>query len=110
MSISILYDIRRQLGHYGIPVLLVLGNIGNLFIVLILGRTLKQQANSCVLYLLCAAIANWLAIDTALISSFYGIDHIESIHLSNILCKLRWYGGHVLFMGSRNFSMFYLYI
>jgi hypothetical protein len=107
MPVSTLYDIQLQLGHYGIPVLLVLGNIGNLFTVLTLGCTLKERINSCALYLLCASIANWIVVDTALISSFYGIDHIEPIHLSNVLCKLRWYGGYFLFMVSRNFSKLY---
>jgi len=110
MSVLLLNDIRQQLGRYGISLLLVHGNIGNLFIVLILGRTLKQRVNSCALYLLCASIANWIVIDTALVSSLYGIDHIEPIHKPNVLCKLRWYGGHFLFIGSRNFSKLYLYI
>ncbi|CAF4381422.1 unnamed protein product, partial [Adineta steineri] len=69
----------------------------------ILIRTLKQRANSCVLYLLCAALTNWFVINTVLISSLYGLDHVEPIHISNVLCKLRWYGGHVLFMASRCF-------
>lgn len=104
MSASLLYDIRKQLGYYGVPTLLVCGNIGNFFTVWILGRTLKQRMNSCALYLLCAALANWMVIDTVLVSSYYGIDHLEPIHSSNALCKLRWYGGHVLFFASRNFS------
>ncbi|UJR26953.1 hypothetical protein I4U23_008260 [Adineta vaga] len=105
MSVLQLYDIRKQLGYYGIPVQLVFGNIGNLFTVLVLRQTLKQRINSCALYLFCASIANWLVIDTVLISTYYGIDHIEPIHTSNVLCKLRWYAGHVLFMGSRNFMI-----
>jgi hypothetical protein len=93
--------------NYGIPVLLVLGNVGNLFTVFTLGCTLKQGINSCTLYVLCASIANWIVVDTTLVLSFYGIDHIEPIHLSNGLCKLRWYGGYVLFMRLSNCSKLY---
>ncbi|CAF4077777.1 unnamed protein product [Adineta steineri] len=103
MSVATISNIRLQLGHCVIPILLALGNFGNFFTTWILIRTLKQRANSCALYLLCAALANWFVINTVLISSLYGLDHIEPIHISNVLCKLRWYGGHVLFMASRCF-------
>ncbi|CAF1449848.1 unnamed protein product [Adineta steineri] len=103
MSVATLNNIRLQLGHCVIPILLALGNFGNFFTTWILIRTLKQRANSCVLYLLCAALTNWFVINTVLISSLYGLDHVEPIHISNVLCKLRWYGGHVLFMASRCF-------
>jgi len=106
MSTTILYAITQQLCYYGISILLITGNIGNLFFVLTLGRSLKQHSNSCSIYLLFASIANWFVIDTALISTFYGMDHIEPIHLSNFICKIRWYGGHVLFMLSRCCSKF----
>jgi hypothetical protein len=104
MSVATLLNIRLQLGCFGIPTLLVLGNFGNLFTVLVLGRTLKQRANSCALYLLFSSIANWIVIDTALISMYYGVDHIEPTNKSNVLCKLRWYGGNVLFLTSRSLS------
>jgi hypothetical protein len=108
MSISILNNIQLQLGRLGIPILLVFGNVGNFLTTLILGRTLKHRMNSCALYLFCASIAYWFVVDTVLISTYYGIDHIEPIHEFNVLCKLRWYGGHALFIASRNFSKFYL--
>jgi hypothetical protein len=107
MSVSTLNNIRIQVGHVGISTLLLVGNVANLLTVLILGRTLKQRNNSCALYLFCAAIANWFVIDTVLISSLYGVDHIEPIHKSNVLYKLRWYGGHVLFTASRIYSKVY---
>ncbi|CAF0918230.1 unnamed protein product [Adineta steineri] len=103
MSVATINNIRLQLGHCVIPILLALGNFGNLFTTWILIRTLKQRTNSCALYLLCASLANWFVINTVLISSLYGLDYVEPIHISNILCKLRWYGAHVLFIASRNF-------
>lgn len=101
MLVSTIDDIRHQLGYYGIPFLLISGNLGNFFVVLMLGRCLKKHANSCSLYLLFASLANWLLIDTVLISTFYGMKYLEPIHSSAAICKLRWYGGHVLFMFSR---------
>jgi hypothetical protein len=56
--------------------------------------------------LLCVPIINCLPIDTALIVNYYGIEHIQSLYLSNVLCKLRCPGGHVSFTVSRNFSSF----
>ncbi|CAF0963685.1 unnamed protein product [Adineta steineri] len=105
MSVATLNNIRLQLGHCVIPIFLGLGNFGNLFTTWILIRTVKQRANSCALYLLCGSLANWFVIDTVLVSYFYGLDHTEPIHLSNILCKLRWYGGYTLFMASRCFMI-----
>ncbi len=89
-----------------ISILLITGNIGNLFLVIILERSLKQHPKSRSIYFLFASIANWFISDTVLISTLYGIDHIEPIHLSNFICKIRWYGSHVLFMLSRCCSKF----
>jgi hypothetical protein len=108
MSASILNAIRQQLSYYGISTLLISGNLGNIFLILMLGRSFKQHPNSCSLYLLFASIANLFVLDTVLISTLYGLDHLEPIHSSNVVCKIRWYGGHVLFMFSRCCSKFYL--
>ena len=104
MSAATLYAIRLQLGYYGISALIVSGNIGNAFLLLMLGRSFKRHRNSCSLYLFFASLANLLVVDTALISTLYGLDHLEPTHTSNVLCKFRWYGGHALFMLSRCFS------
>ena len=101
MQVSTIYEIRQKLGCVGIPLLLITGNASNFFVVLMLGRSMRKRASSCSLYLLFASLANWLLIDTALVSTFYGMNHLEATHASNTICKLRWYGGHVLFMLSR---------
>jgi hypothetical protein len=107
MSTSTIYAVRQQLGYYGISTLLITGNIGNIFLILILGRALKQHSNSCSIYLLVASIANLFVLNTVLISTFYGLIHREPINLYNVLCKLRWYGGNTLFTISRSCSKFY---
>ena len=104
MSAATLQQIRLQLGYYGISALIVSGNIGNAFLLIMLGRSFKRHRNSCSLYLFFASLSNLLVVDTALVSTLYGLNHLEPTHASNVLCKFRWYGGHVLFMLSRCFS------
>ncbi|CAF1169727.1 unnamed protein product [Adineta ricciae] len=101
MSTEIFYIIRQQLGNIGIPILLVSGNIGNVLLLIMFIKSLKRHPNSCSLYLLFASFGNLFVIDTALISTFYGMNNVEPTHLSNAVCKLRWFGGHALFMLSR---------
>ncbi|CAF3743510.1 unnamed protein product [Adineta steineri] len=104
-STSILFTIQQNIGRYGLSTLLILGNFGNLFTILILGRSLKQKMNSCSLYLFSASISNWIVINTGLVSNIIGIDHTDPQHTSNIICKLRWSGVHALLMLSRSFMV-----
>ena len=107
MAAATLLNIRLQLGRYGTPILIGVGNFGNLFTVLVLARTIRQRANSCALYLLFSSLANWLVINTALVSIYYGVDHVEPTNQSIVLCKLRWYGANVVFLASRSLSKFH---
>jgi hypothetical protein len=104
MSASTLFAIQQNVARYGLSTLLVLGNVGNLFTMLILIRASKQKVNSCSLYLLSASISNWIVINTALVSNIVGVDHTDPQHTSNVVCKLRWAGTHALLMLSRSFS------
>ncbi|CAF2786949.1 unnamed protein product [Rotaria sp. Silwood2] len=105
MSVSTIVNIQKQLGRYGLSTLIVLGNVGNILTILIFIRTLRRQPNSCTYYLLAAAITNWVLIDTSLISTVYGVDHVDPQHTSIVVCKLRWYGGQILLMLSRSFMI-----
>jgi hypothetical protein len=106
MSVSTLNSIQNNVALYGLSTLLVLGNFGNLFTILILQRLAKRRINSCSLYLLSASISNWIVINTALVSNIIGVDHIDPQNTSNVICKLRWAGVHALLMLSRSFSKF----
>lgn len=106
MSVTTIVNIQKNLGRYVLSTLIVLGNIGNLSTILVFSQTLKKRSSSCALYLLAASITNWVLINTALISTVYGVDHIDPQHLSIVVCKLRWYGGQILLMLSRSFSTF----
>jgi hypothetical protein len=106
MSVSTVVNIQKNLGRYGLSTLIVLGNVGNILTILIFMRTLMKQPNSCTVYLLAASITNWILINTSLISTVYGVDHVDPQHQSIVVCKLRWYGGQILLMLSRSFSKF----
>lgn len=106
MSVTTIVDIQKILGRYGLSLLIILGNVGNLFTIFIFSQTLKKRSSSCTLYLLAASISNWFLINTALVSSVYGVDHIDPQHRSIVVCKLRWYGGQILLMFSRSCSKF----
>ena len=106
MSTAGILAAQKNIARYGLSTLLVLGNFGNVFTILILGRTTKQRVNSCSLYLLSASISNWIVINTALVSNIVGVDNIDPQHTSNVVCKMRWSGVHALLMLSRSFSKF----
>ncbi|UJR26952.1 hypothetical protein I4U23_008259 [Adineta vaga] len=105
MSTAAIADAQKNVARYGLSVLLVFGNIGNILTIIILTKTTKQKPNSCSLYLLSACISNWIVINTALISNIVGVDHVDPQHTSNIICKLRWAGTHALLMLSRSFMI-----
>ncbi|CAF5007746.1 unnamed protein product [Rotaria sp. Silwood1] len=105
MSVSTLTNVRLNIGRYGLSTIIVLGNISNILTTLIFIRVLRKQLNSCTMYLLASSIANIILIDTAVISSLYGIDHPDPIHLLVAFCKLKFYGPHVLLMLSRSFKI-----
>ena len=110
MSTSAIQAAQKNVARYGLSTLLIFGNVGNIFTIIILTRGAKRQPNSCSLYLLSACISNWVVINTALISNIVGVDNIDPQHTSNVICKLRWSGTHALLMLSRSFSKFSLFI
>jgi len=106
MSTAIITAVQRNIARYGLSALLISGNFGNIFTIILLGKGAKRQLNSCSLYLLSACISNWIVINTALVSNIVGVDHTDPQQTSNIVCKVRWSGTHALLMLSRSFSMF----
>jgi hypothetical protein len=55
MSSSTLTTIQNQLNFYGYLIFMILGNIGNLFILFIFNR---QRQSACSIYLICSAVMN----------------------------------------------------
>jgi hypothetical protein len=55
MSLAILTTIENLLNVYGYAISMILGNIGNVFIIIIFSR---QRQGACAIYLICSAIMN----------------------------------------------------
>jgi len=88
MSSSTLTTIENLLTVYGYSICMILGNIGNVFIIMIFSR---QRQGACAIYLTCAAVMNivYLTYDGfATIFMFYYPD--ETMHVI-IFCKLYKY-------------------
>lgn len=54
------------------PTILVIRNIGNVFIVILFSR---HRKNACSLYLLCAAVLNFLSLTFVIPMNVYNLDH-----------------------------------
>jgi hypothetical protein len=84
MSSSTLTTIENQLTVYGYSIFMILGNIGNVFIVIIFSR---QRQTACAIYLICSAVMNivYLTYDgIATIVMFYYPDRTTRVI---IFCK-----------------------
>jgi hypothetical protein len=93
MSSSDLKTIQTQLNLYGYSIFMILGNIGNVFIIILFSQ---PRQNTCSIYLISSAVANMLYLTfTGLFEIFpfyYGDETIRAI----ILCKLHAYTINVL--------------
>jgi hypothetical protein len=98
MSSSTLTTIQAQLNLYGFSIILILGNIGNIFIVILFSR---QRRHACSIYLISAAIMNdiYLTFNSFIeIFPFYYAD--ETIG-KFALCKIRYYLPSIIAQGAR---------
>jgi hypothetical protein len=93
MSTSILPTIQTQLNRYGYPIFMILGNIGNLFIVILFGR---QRQSACGIYLISSAILNDLYLTfnsfVQIFPPYYSDETIRAF----AACKIRYYVSNVL--------------
>jgi hypothetical protein len=88
MSSSILKTIQNYLIVYGYSISMILGNIGNVFIVIIFSR---QRQTACAIYLICAAVMNIFFVTYSSIAEillFYYPDRMAGV---TIFCKLYRY-------------------
>jgi hypothetical protein len=91
MSSSVLPVLQVQLNRYGLPVILILGNIGNIFIVLLFS---KHRRNACSMYLKWAAVMNSAFITLNIPIALYTIDYGDPTVRSEVFCKVRFYLYH----------------
>ncbi|CAF3411144.1 unnamed protein product [Rotaria sp. Silwood2] len=93
MSTPILPIIQNQLNLYGYPIFLVLGNIGNIFIVIIFGQ---QRVNACSTYLISSAIANSFYLTFNSFVQIFPFYYNDESARAFTLCKIRFYVSNVL--------------
>ncbi|CAF1145530.1 unnamed protein product [Adineta steineri] len=92
MSLTILPFIQTQITRYGMSTLMVLGNIGNIFTVIIF---YQRRKNSCAMYLLCAAILHSATLTFNGVVNVYTLDYGDPTARSLFLCKFRLYVTHI---------------
>lgn len=88
MSTATLLRIQVQMNYYGYPILLVLGNIGNIFILILFYR---QRHNPCSIYLIGSAIANLLYLTFGGFIRIFSNSLVEESLRALIVCKLSSY-------------------
>lgn len=93
MSSSILPYIQAQITRYGTSTLMILGNIGNILIIILFYR---RRQNACSMYLLCAAMMSNASLTFNGVMALYVLDYGDPTVRSIFLCKFRIYFGHIL--------------
>lgn len=98
---ALLVTFQEYLTRYGMTTYLILGNLGNLFNIIIFCQ-LNHRKSSCSLYLLMASIMNIFILNFGIIPTLYSLDHPNPELISIAFCKLRLYLLHSFLMISRS--------
>lgn len=86
---SFLVDVRLGIIRYGFPVLLVVGNIGNLTCIVMFIQK-RHRKSSCSLYLLSAAIFSVIGLNWSLVTNTYALyQPPDPFSISLALCRIR---------------------
>jgi len=93
LSSSTLTTIQTQLNNYGYPIFMVLGNIGNVFII---GLFSQQRQNACSIYLISAAVVNMLYLTFTGFIQIFPIYYADGTIRAIILCKIYTYAINVI--------------
>jgi hypothetical protein len=88
MSSSTLTTIQTQLNNYGYPIFMILGNIGNVFIIRLFSQ---QRQNACSLYLISAAVVNILYLTFTGFVQIFPIYYADGTIRAIISCKIYAY-------------------
>jgi hypothetical protein len=93
MSTSVLPTIQTELNRYGYPIFMTLGNIGNIFIVILFSQ---RHKNACSIYLICSAIMNDLYLTFNSFVQIFPFYYADETMRAFALCKIRYYVSNVL--------------
>jgi hypothetical protein len=95
MSTSILSTIQTELNSYGYPICMILGNIGNVLIVIVFSR---YRQNACSVYLICSAIMNDLYLIFSGFVQMFPFSYLDKTISAFVFCKTRYYLADVLLL------------
>lgn len=91
-SSPLLLLVQTQLTRYGMTSILILGNIGNIFVAFLFSA---HRKNACSMYLLGTVIMNNIFLLSNIPLQVYVVNHGDPTLSSLISCKLRYYLPHV---------------
>ncbi|CAF2980439.1 unnamed protein product [Rotaria sp. Silwood2] len=103
MSSSTLTAIQNQLSLYGNAIFAVVGNIGNVFIILIFGR---QHTTACSIYLISSAVVNFIFLTVNGYFQIFPFNYSGGTNGSIIFCKVSAYILNVLGQLSKTILIF----
>jgi hypothetical protein len=93
MSSSILTTIQTQVNLYGYSISMILGNIGNVFIVILFNR---HQKSACSIYLISGAIVNNIYLLFLGFVELFPLNYNNGTVFAFVFCKLRPYVSSIL--------------
>ncbi|CAF1203792.1 unnamed protein product [Rotaria sp. Silwood1] len=93
MSTSILSTIQSQLNFYCYLIPMILGNVGNIFIIILFTR---QRKNACSIYLISSAIVNNIYLIFTGYAQIFPFYYADQTTRAFFLCKIRSYIPSVL--------------
>lgn len=82
--------VQRAMTRYVLPIVVAFGSLGHIVSILILSSK-QRRHSSCSIYLLAASIFGLIIINWAIVPLVYGLDHIDRINSSLVLCRIRGY-------------------
>jgi hypothetical protein len=92
---TILLPIQQAITRYLFPIVVAVGNIGNLLIIAVFTQR-NRRKSACSLYLLFGAAANLVNVNWAVVPLIYALEHPpDPFGQSLVLCRLRGYLIHV---------------
>ncbi|CAF0947714.1 unnamed protein product [Adineta steineri] len=100
MSTAILATIQSQLNFYTYTIVMVLGNIGNIFIIILFAR---QRQNACSIYLISSTIINSIYLTFNSFVQLFPFYYADETIRAFILCKLRSYIPGILGLITKTF-------
>ncbi len=92
-TIATLVFIQEVITRYAFPIIIGLGNLGNLLIIGIYSQK-KYRTSSCSIYLIASSCFCLMAANWAIIPLINALDHFDWVSNSVVVCRIRGYTIH----------------